>query len=139
MKSPLLLLALLLAVPALAATTGNPARDAILSGYAAQAKQANPGFTSFSAAAGGAFFRAHPGTGNADTPSCTTCHTNSPRNIGHTRAGKDLRPMAISRTPRRFTEPAKVEKWFARNCHTVYGRTCTAQEKGDFITFMASQ
>ena len=55
------------------------------------------------------------------------------------RAGKVLAPMAVSQTPDRFTDLAKVEKWFSRNCQTVYGRLCTAIEKGDFIAFMASQ
>lgn len=115
------------------------ARQAILAHYAAEAKAANPGFTGFSAEAGRAFFLAHPGTGRPQTPSCSTCHTRSPLNDGQTRAGKMLAPMAVSRSPHRFTDLAKVEKWFRRNCHTVYGRTCTAQEKGNFITFMASE
>lgn len=115
------------------------ARQAILAHYAAEAKAADPGFSGFSAAAGQQFFLAHPGTGRPQTPSCSTCHTTSPRNEGQTRAGKRLAPMAVSRSPQRFTDLAKVEKWFRRNCHTVYGRTCTAQEKGNFITFMASE
>jgi cytochrome c peroxidase len=146
MIRPLLLLALCLAasaawdaVPAWAGSTTESARQAILDRYAAEAKQADPAFAGFSAAAGGAFFHAHPGTGNPDTPSCTTCHTADPRNAGRTRAGKDLAPMAVSRSPERFTDYAKVEKWFRRNCHTVYGRPCTAQEKGNYIAYMASQ
>lgn len=115
------------------------ARQGILDHYAAQARAANPSFTGFSAKAGQAFFLAHPGTGRPQTPSCSTCHTNSPRNEGRTRAGKLLAPMAVSHSPNRFTSLAKVEKWFRRNCHTVYGRQCTAQEKGNFITFMASE
>jgi mono/diheme cytochrome c family protein len=114
-------------------------RQAVLAHYAAEAKAADPSFTGFSAAAGQAFFLAHPGTGRPQTPSCSGCHTTSPRNEGRTRAGKLLAPMAVSLSPQRFTSLAKVEKWFRRNCHTVYGRACTAQEKGNFISFMASQ
>ena len=47
--------------------------------------------------------------------------------------------MAVSVTPDRFTDLAKVEKWFRRNCNTVLGRECTPAEKGDFIAFMTSQ
>jgi hypothetical protein len=32
-----------------------------------------------------------------------------------------------------------VEKWFTRTCQDVLGRACTAQEKGDFITYMMGQ
>ncbi len=119
-----------------AATTG---RQAVLDHFAALARQEDPHFKAFSAAAGQAFFLAHPGTGRPDTPSCSTCHTTNPRNEGRTRAGKLLDPMAVSRTPSRFTDLAKVEKWFRRNCNTVYGRECTAEEEGNFITFMASE
>ena len=47
--------------------------------------------------------------------------------------------MAVSKTADRFTDPEKVAKWFLRNCTTVLGRECTATEKGDVITFLASQ
>lgn len=121
------------------AATAPAARQSILDHYAAEARKTDPGFKGFSAAAGQAFFLAHPGTGRPETPSCSTCHTNSPRNEGRTRAGKALAPMAVSLSPSRFTDLAKVRKWFARNCHTVYGRVCTPVEKGNFITFMAHQ
>ena len=121
--------------PAVAAT----AQQAVLEHYAALARQENPKFAGFSAAHGRAFFLATPGTGEPGTPSCSTCHTMDPRNEGRTRAGKALSPMAVSLTPTRFTDLAKVEKWFARNCQTVFGRLCTALEEGDFITYMTSQ
>ena len=47
--------------------------------------------------------------------------------------------MAASASPKRYTDRAKTEKWFRRNCHNVLGRDCTATEKGDFITFMLTQ
>jgi hypothetical protein len=46
--------------------------------------------------------------------------------------------MAVSATPARYTDPAKVEKWFKRNCTEVIGRECSAQEKGDWLTYMTS-
>ena len=39
----------------------------------------------------------------------------------------------------RFTDLAKTEKWFRRNCDTVLGRECTVIEKGNFLTFMSGQ
>jgi hypothetical protein len=76
--------------------------------------------------------------GKAATPSCSTCHTSDPRNVGHTRVGKPIQPMAVSRNPNRFTDAAKVEKWFRRNCKSVLGRECTPTEKGNYITYMMS-
>ena len=109
----------------------------VLDHYAGLARQESAQFAGFSATRGRAFFLATPGTGEPGTPSCSTCHTRDPRNPGLTRAGKTLEPMAVSLTPTRFTDLAKVEKWFSRNCQSVYGRLCSAAEKGDFITFMS--
>ena len=117
-----------------AAVAANTQRDAIVAGYAAQA-----GVSSFNAAAGRALFLSQNTGGKAATPSCTSCHTDNPQAQGRTRVGKVIEPMAISRTPERFTDIEKVEKWFRRNCNSVLGRECTPQEKGDFITFMISQ
>jgi cytochrome c peroxidase len=114
-----------------------PGQQAVLDTIAQLAKQADPKFSGFSAERGKAFFLVHHATGNADTPSCSTCHTINPRNEGQTTVGKAIAPMAVSRTPDRFTDLTKVEKWFRRNCDTVLGRQCTPQEKGDFITFMS--
>ena len=114
-------------------------RDTILEMLASEASAANSAFSGFSANAGAELFRTPSTAGKPETPSCTTCHTNSPQNMGETRAGKSIDPMAVSRNPDRFTDQAKVDKWFRRNCNSVLGRECTAQEKGDFITFMISQ
>ena len=114
-------------------------RDAILTDLSGLAQAADPAFTAFDAARGKAFWMATQTGGKPDTPSCTTCHTKDPRASGQTRAGKDIKPMAVSKTPERFTDPEKIAKWFLRNCKTVLGRECTAGEKGDIITFLASQ
>ena len=113
------------------------AQKPILDSYLAAAKAENAAFSGFSAERGKAFFLAKH-EASADTPSCTTCHTSDPTKAGQTRAGKDVAPMAVSKTPDRFTDAEKVEKWFTRNCQSVIGRACTAQEKGDFVTFMSS-
>ena len=111
------------------------ARGAILAGLTAEAKTAAPGFSGFSAQRGQALFLSKNTGGKPETPSCTTCHTADPTQMGQTRAGKEIDPMAISKTPDRFTDPDKVEKWFGRNCNSVLGRTCTPLEKGDVLTF----
>lgn len=118
---------------------GTASRDSILASLESQAAQQDPGFAGFSAERGAAFFHATHRGGKPDTPSCTTCHGTSPRAMGKTRAGKPIDPMAVSANPARFTDPKEVAKWFTRNCRSVLGRECTAAEKGDFITFMASQ
>ena len=131
-----LLLALALAP---IAAMANPAREAILAALAAEAKRADPAFAGFSASRGATFWQADHAGGKLETPSCTTCHTKDPTAEGRTRAGKAIAPMAISRTPDRFTDPAKVEKWFTRNCTSVLGRACLAAEKGDVISYLSGK
>ena len=52
---------------------------------------------------------------------------------------KDLpiRPLAVAANGERFSDPAKVEKWFGRNCKEVVGRACTPGEKADFVAYMS--
>jgi hypothetical protein len=119
------------------ASSADPRRDAILAELLAQAKKDEAGFTRFVAERGAAFYRAtHPG---GKQGSCTSCHGNSPLDKGKTRAGKDIEPMAVSKSSGRYTDRDTVEKWFTRNCQDVLGRACTAKEKGDFITYMMGQ
>jgi len=75
-------------------------------------------------------------SGKVDTPSCTSCHTSNPTQIGKTRAGKAIEPMAVSVNPDRYQSLEKAEKWFRRNCKSVLGRECSPIEKGDFLSFM---
>jgi Domain of unknown function (DUF1924) len=136
---PLAVFCAVLLAGAAGVARADSARDAILAQLAAAAKQADPGFSGFSAQRGDAFWHANHGGGKPETPACITCHTRDPRAEGQTRAGKMIQPMAVSKTPDRFTDPAKVEKWFRRNCKTVLGRLCTAVEKGDVITYLSGQ
>ena len=114
-------------------------RDDLLSDYAAATKKVDPAFAGFSAARGEAFHRRSFAGGKADTPACTSCHSEDPRGGGRTPAGKAIDPVALSAAPGRYADPAKVEKWFKRNCKEVLGRECTPQEKGDWLSFMFSQ
>jgi len=114
-------------------------RQKIIAGYALEARSQDHGFKGFSAERGKAFFLSSPATGKPDTPSCTSCHSTDPAAKGRTRAGKEIAPMVVSKTPERYIDIKKVEKWFRRNCKGVLGRTCTAVEKGDFLTLMSNR
>jgi len=106
----------------------------VLDGYRAAAKQENPAFKDFSADAGHQLYA----TKHGDL-ACASCHTDSPMNVGkHVNTGKVIEPMAPAANPKRLTSAANVEKWFRRNCNDVLKRACTAQEKGDFITYLLS-
>jgi hypothetical protein len=136
-RYPLIALVAVLGLLASFPSSADPRRDAILAELLAQAKRDEPGFTRFMAERGAAFYRApHPG---GKQGSCTSCHGGSPLDRGKTRAGKDIDPMAVSKSPARYTDRDNVEKWFTRNCQDVLGRACTAKEKGDFITYMMGQ
>lgn len=130
------LVALLLAV---AGASQAGVREDLLAQYAATAKTDNAAFAGWSAARGKELHTQKFTSGKADTPSCTTCHSTDPRASGRAPSGKTIDAMAVSATPSRYTDAAKVEKWFKRNCTEVLGRTCTAQEKGDWLTFMLGQ
>ncbi len=128
MKKLPIFLALSLYLPAFAAD------HAILENYRSAAKQEATAFKDFSAARGQTFYNAKSGD-----LSCAGCHTDSPRASGkHATTGKDILPLAPSANAERFNDPAKVEKWFKRNCNEVLKRACTAQEKGDFVTYVLS-
>lgn len=108
----------------------------LLKQYESQAKQENAAFAGFSADRGASFFRAERMHSSGNKVSCSTCHTSDPRNQGKTRANKVIEPIAPIANPLRFTDAAKVEKWFGRNCKDVLERACTAQEKGDYIRYL---
>ena len=130
----LLLPALLLPASSVAAP-----RDELLASLAAAAKAADPACSGFSAARGAQLHATRFTGGRAETPSCTSCHGDNPRSAGRTPVGKAIDALAVSVTPTRYTDPAKVEKWFKRNCQEVLGRQCTALEKGDWLNAMISQ
>lgn len=100
------------------------------------ARQAGVAVTEFSAARGEALFRGRHTAAGGESVGCSGCHTDDPRQPGRTRAGKTIEPLAPALTPTRFSDEAKTEKWFSRNCGDVLGRPCTAMEKGDFVTWL---
>ena len=132
------LLAAALALTLSGAGIGGPREDQ-LSQYASAAKAADPKFAGFSAERGKTLHTQAFTGGKPDTPSCTSCHGKDTRAAGRNPSGKTIEAMAVSATPARYTDPAKVEKWFKRNCNEVLGRECNAREKGDWLTFMLAQ
>ena len=69
--------------------------------------------------------------------SCASCHTAMPTGEGkHASTGKVIRPMAPAANADRFTDVAKIEKWFRRNCNDVVGRECSAAEKADVVAWL---
>ena len=104
--------------------------------YATEAAAQQAGFTP-SAKRGEILFRQRFAL-NDKMPACTSCHTDSPLNIGqHAVTGKSVKPLAVATNAERFADAAKVEKWFGRNCKEVVGRACTPAEKADFVTYMS--
>jgi len=115
------------------ASSAGPREDQ-LAQYAAAANSAG-----FSAARGQTLHTQNFAGGKPDTPACTSCHGKDVRSAGRTLTGKTIEAVAVSVTATRYTDPAKVEKWFKRNCNEVLGRACTPQEKGDWLTYMIAQ
>ncbi|MDR2012606.1 MAG: DUF1924 domain-containing protein [Rhodanobacter sp.] len=69
--------------------------------------------------------------------SCSSCHGDKPVQTGkHVVTGKSIGPLAPAFNQERFTNTAKVEKWFRRNCNDVVGRECTPAEKADVISWL---
>jgi mono/diheme cytochrome c family protein len=69
--------------------------------------------------------------------SCASCHGAVPTQTGrHASTGKPIGALAPAFNAERFTDGAKVEKWFRRNCNDVVGRECTAAEKADVLAWL---
>lgn len=121
----------------LLAAAGTAAAEApadFLDSFAAEARQ-NKGFTGFSAERGRDFFERR----HTNDWSCASCHTRNPATPGrHARTNKVIKPLAPAANAERFTSTRKVDKWFRRNCNDVVDRACTAQEKGDVLTYLMS-
>jgi hypothetical protein len=108
---------------------------ALHAGWSQMARSQDPGFAP-SAARGRSFYE-RQFQHNADMPGCTACHTSNPRQPGrHVITSKALAPLSPLAHPQRFTDSAKTEKWFKRNCNDVAGRECTAAEKADLLEFL---
>jgi cytochrome c553 len=124
MRHHLLLLACL-ATASVAAQAATPAE--LQAAYTAQAR------SPAQAARGQAFFTSTHGK----EWSCASCHGVKPTGQGkHAATGKTIAPLAPAFNAERFTDNAKVEKWFRRNCNDVVSRECTAAEKADVLAWL---
>jgi mono/diheme cytochrome c family protein len=111
--------------PAAAATPGE-----LLTGYRAAAGSAAP-----STERGRQLFV----TTHGQLWSCASCHGATPTQPGrHAATGKPIAPLAPAFDALRFTDAAKTEKWFRRNCNDVVGRECSAAEKADVLAWLIS-
>lgn len=75
-------------------------------------------------------------SGGSGDKQCASCHTDDPKQVGKTKVGKRIEPMAPAVNAERFTDPKKTEKWFGRNCKDVLERECTPREKASFIAWL---
>jgi cytochrome c553 len=126
----------LFVLPALFASSVQAATPIeLMKGYSAEASHQQAGFVP-SAQRGADFFARRFGV-SAKMPTCTSCHGEDPSKGGrHVVTDKPIKPLAPSANSERFTDLAKAEKWFRRNCKEVVGRDCAAAEKADFIAFL---
>ncbi|WP_310386146.1 DUF1924 domain-containing protein [Roseateles sp.] len=111
----------------LAATAACAAPADLLAGYSAQAGRASDsgrGQQLFTTTQGGEW-------------SCASCHHALPTGAGrHAGTGKAIEALAPAFNPKRFSDPAKVEKWFRRNCKDVLRRECSPAEKADVLAWL---
>ena len=120
-------LALGLALPATQAWAADTSASAQLQRWSAEAGgpgQAERGRQLFNAKHGGEW-------------SCASCHHTPPTTEGkHASTGKTIAPLAPAFNAKAFTDEAKVDKWFRRNCKDVFSRECTAAEKADVLAYL---
>jgi hypothetical protein len=70
---------------------------------------------------------------------CASCHGNPPTATGkHAGTGKPIDALAPAFNPQAFSDTAKVDKWFRRNCKDVVQRECSGGEKADVLAYLAS-
>ena len=71
--------------------------------------------------------------------SCASCHGQPPTTEGkHAGTGKPIAPLAPAFNPKAFTDAAKADKWFKRNCKDVLSRECSPAEKADVLAYLNS-
>ncbi|MBU1236542.1 MAG: DUF1924 domain-containing protein [Gammaproteobacteria bacterium] len=109
----------------------------VMDAYTADAVRRTPGFAPNAGL--GEFLFVRKFAVSATMPNCAACHADSPSQPGrHILTRVDIKPLSPAANPERFTDAAKVEKWFLRDCTKVIGRECTAGEKADFIAFVSN-
>jgi hypothetical protein len=75
----------------------------------------------------------------AGKPGSASCHGTPPTgDAKHASTGKAIKPLAPAFNPQTFTDSARVDKWFRRNCKDVLSRECSAAEKADVMAYLIS-
>lgn len=100
----------------------------------------NQGAAQFQSDQGSRLWRQEVAGPEGEQRSCTTCHGADLHSAGrHVKTDEPIDAMAPSVNPKRLTERREIEKWFLRNCKWTFGRECTAQEKGDILSYLRTQ
>lgn len=134
MKNIIVLTALAVSLLAANLAAATPASDELFAKYKTE------GAGSFNAEQGKKNWTKEGKGEGGEMMSCTKCHGDDLTKDGkHYKTGKLIKAMAPSTNAERFTDAKKMEKWFKRNCNDVWGRECTAQEKGDVLKFLLSK
>jgi hypothetical protein len=103
----------------------------LLDTYKTQAKAA--GVAAGDAARGQSFFNSTHG----NEWKCASCHGALPTGKGeHAITHKVIEPLAPGFNAQRFSDLAKADKWFRRNCKDVLARECSAAEKADVLAWL---
>lgn len=131
MKKVSFLLVALFGLVSFSAQAGVTTAEQLAKQYASHAK------STLSADEGKAFYTKKLVMIDGQELACATCHTDDPRNKGkHSETGKVIQPMAPSVNPKRFSEVNVSAKGFTKHCKQVYGKDCSAQDKGNFIAYV---
>jgi hypothetical protein len=103
----------------------------LLETYKSQAKAA--GVAAGDVARGQRFFNSTHG----NEWKCASCHGALPTGKGeHAITHKVIEPLAPAFNAQRFSDLAKADKWFRRNCKDVLARECSAAEKADVLAWL---
>lgn len=130
------LLAILLSTSAINAHADAQTAQKLADKYAGIAKTINPNSAGLSAEDGKDFFNREI-TIKGKQVACASCHTANPADKGkNIVTGKPIRPLSPNTNDKRFASIDTVEKNFTKHCNDIIGRDCTAQEKGNFITYL---
>jgi len=114
---------------------GSAAAHAAGTSAAQQLERFSQSGTPGQAERGRAFFTARHG----GEWSCASCHGSPPVIAGrHAGTGKPIAALAPAFNRESFTDTAKVDKWFKRNCNDVLRRECSSGEKADVLAYLLS-
>ncbi len=123
---------LVLILTAAAAAAWSPAVGGLMSEYR------SAGATDPLAARGKAAWSKEYPNAEGGVRSCASCHGSDVRQAGkHATTGERIAPLSPQVQPDRLTEAAEIEKWFGRNCKWTMARSCTPQEKADFLAYLS--